>query len=1272
MKDSITFSFKKLLSFKKRAMLAFSLLCSMGSVMAQSPYCDPYYASQGGDCSTYYMSINAIDVKQGSTSLYSRSHTSSGYYGCPGASGQYTLVTSTPAFKLKAGGSYTIGFTTGPNYQVGVGVWIDLNGDNDFADANEWRSSGWCTPYLTPGSSTLQYFSLTIPTSITAGTTRMRVRTTYSSCTANDNGCTTYNYGEAEDYTITLASDPNEGGVTNIAVPTCSADVVATVSNLGNNDITGINIGWMVDGKAQTPNNYSKTIAIGSSVNVTLSPNFNFVDGQTYNLKVFTYGPNSTSDPDVSNDTARVTFKFIGPAGTPTTTDAVRCGPGKTLLQATTPYKTDSVVWYDKATGGSIVARGKNALSPFLFMGVNTFYAVAAKMSAPTSLANSMSGTTILSANFGSYNGGMIDMTPQADIVIDSFAINMYNGTSNSTYEIWYRTGAYSGNERTSSAWTFVGSGAARVLNIGGKNKAFLKIPELALKGGVTYGFYITTTPTTGNDLYATYGTSTYSNSDISITGGSYIYGQWASNGVYAPYNIDLQTYYRKSACPSARIPIKITVNPAPNGGGFAKGTPFQTTQPNTLGVISNPDIVANGDQLTYTLTPPTGYTNTGYGTKWTSTNLTLKTKKGYNIPNSYYTWTPPSGTNAGVLTFKPDTKLTDTLIYVSLRLADLGPYFCDSTITRHIFVAPRPNPDFSFPQPVCDGDAVVFDNKSTISTGGINYRWDLGTGNAADTSTAFTVVFKFPTYGTYMVTLKATSIPYGYVETKTIPVVVTEIPNINFKVVNACEKVAIQFVNNTTHSSTVAYAWDFGDPTTTLDKSTAKSPTWTYTNSGAYKVTLKATASGCTSELTKNANQFATPKASFNAPALICDKSDVQFTNTSTIKYGNMGYTWNFGDGGVSNFANPVHNFADAASKTVKMKAVSEFGCVDSMTKVLTLSESPKADFSWGPACNLTNTSFTFTGTKPASPAITNFNWNFAGEGTTTVENPSKLFSVVGRKNVTLTLVSNNGCSNSITKEVNVKLQSKADFISGDVCEDDDAVFTNKSVVSQGNLTYNWKFGDGNKSGAASPRHRYNIGGKSQTFNVTLVAVVPGGCSDSITKAVSVNASPDAGFTYKTSGRLVSFTAKQAGATLYQWRFGDGGNSTLANPQYHYLELPSGNYNACLAVVNAANCFAETCQTISITGGIDKLNKLSGVKIYPNPNKGNFTVTVEDPKSDIAIAVYNLLGDVVKVIETNSLKSTYNIDLNVANGVYMVKVTNGGLVSTQKITVSK
>jgi archaellum component FlaF (FlaF/FlaG flagellin family) len=584
-------------------------------------------------------------------------------------------------------------------------------------------------------------------------------------------------------------------GITSITMPLCSPTLVVGYTNLGTNVIDSAKINWSVNGTLQTQNRYNTSQKPGGGSTFTLAPDYNFVDGSTYSLKVWTSLPNNKADSVPTNDTSKLTFKYIGPAGTPSVKDVVKCGPGRAPLKATTVNAGDSVVWYDAASKGNLVARGKNTLSPPLFLGTNTFYAQGFKMGSPSKLANGMSGTTYLSGNYGSYNGGMIDMSPKSDIVIDSFAINFFTSTANSTYEIWYKTGTYSGNERAASAWTnVISGGVARIVNVSGRNRGYLKIPELSLKGGVTYAFYITTTPTTGNDLYATYGTSTYSNADVSITGGAYIYGQFASNGVYAPYNIDLETYYRKVSCPSARVPLVVTVNPSPNGASFDKSTPFQTTQPNTLGTSSNPDIVANGDQLTYTLTPPKGYINSGYGSKWIALNLSVKSKKGVDIDPSYYSWSTPSGSSAGVLTFKPDSKLTDTMVIVSLQLKDLGPYFCDSTILRHIYVAPRPNPDFKFNQPVCDGDAVVFDNTSSISSGGLIYRWDFGTGNPADTSDAYTTVFTFPTYGTYDVKLKATSIPYGYIEIKTIKVVVTEIPRIDFKVLNACEKVPVSF----------------------------------------------------------------------------------------------------------------------------------------------------------------------------------------------------------------------------------------------------------------------------------------------------------------------------------------------------------------------------------------------------------------------------------------------------------------------------------------------
>ena len=352
-------------------------------------------------------------------------------------------------------------------------------------------------------------------------------------------------------------------------------------------------------------------------------------------------------------------------------------------------------------------------------------------------------------------------------------------------------------------------------------------------------------------------------------------------------------------------------------------------------------------------------------------------------------------------------------------------------------------------------------------------------------------------------------------------------------------------------------------------------------------------------------------------------------------------------------------------------MKVISEFGCADSITKNIALAESPLAEFTHGPVCNLTNTNFQFTGTKPALPTFTTFKWDFEGEGSTTVESPSKLLSIIGKKNVTLTLTSNNGCVDAITKVLDVKLQSKADFNVTDVCEGENVVFVNKSTVSSGNLGYLWKFGDGNNSIAQSPRHVY-APGISQTYNVTMVAIVPGGCSDSITKPVTVNSKPISDFTYSLSGRLVTVKATQAGATSYHWDFGDGGTGASLSTNYHYLNYPSGNYTVCLSVTNAAECFSQTCKSLSISGSVQDVYQTTGSRIYPNPNTGGFNIDIENPSNDLTMEVYNLIGEKIASQKGNAVTSNYKFDLNVADGIYLVKISHNGNSTVSKITISK
>ena len=107
------------------------------------------------------------------------------------------------------------------------------------------------------------------------------------------------------------------------------------------------------------------------------------------------------------------------------------------------------------------------------------------------------------------------------------------------------------------------------------------------------------------------------------------------------------------------------------------------------------------------------------------------------------------------------------------------------------------------------------------------------------------------------------------------------------------------------------------------------------------------------------------------------CNLEEIEFMNASTIAIGNTGYNWTFNDGSVSNLSNPTHAFATPGSHTVKLKAVSEFGCTDETERTFTLNESPKADFSYTDACSETAVEFTREGSLP-SGANSIFEWDF------------------------------------------------------------------------------------------------------------------------------------------------------------------------------------------------------------------------------------------------------------------------------------------------------
>lgn len=223
-------------------------------------------------------------------------------------------------------------------------------------------------------------------------------------------------------------------------------------------------------------------------------------------------------------------------------------------------------------------------------------------------------------------------------------------------------------------------------------------------------------------------------------------------------------------------------------------------------------------------------------------------------------------------------------------------------------------------------------------------------------------------------------------------------------------------------------------------------------------------------------------------------------------------------------------------------------------------------------------------------------WNWDFGDPGSGTAntsnqENPTHTFSAPGTYTVTLEIITNNGCSDVITRQVTVDAVPSTDFNFQNVCEGLSHTFNNTTTIPIGAVSqYTWQFGDGATDGANNPTHQYTTPG---VYNVTLVATTPNGCTDSITKAAFYHPNPVASFEVLSACQdsvVLAFNGSSVGGGLdivnaWSWDFGDPGSpantSTLENPTHVYQN--SGSAVIQLVVRTGNGCADDTVAEVVI-----------------------------------------------------------------------------------------
>jgi gliding motility-associated-like protein len=494
----------------------------------------------------------------------------------------------------------------------------------------------------------------------------------------------------------------------------------------------------------------------------------------------------------------------------------------------------------------------------------------------------------------------------------------------------------------------------------------------------------------------------------------------------------------------------------------------------------------------------------------------------------------------------------------------------CTKTITQPVNVFSVPTANFAVQQ-TCMGNATAFTNQSSIVGGGaLNFSWNFGNGQ---TSNAVNPVITYNQTGSYPVTLIVTGPGNGCSDTITQNANVVPTPVPSFTLPGPCG-LSQQILNTSTVAAPATITqnnWNLGNG----QVSNQQNPTTNYFGPGTYNVSLTVTANnGCSAATSQPYTVFAFPNANFTAPQT-CSGTATQFTNTTTLQGpGILTHSWNFGNGATSNQANPLYTYPQHGTYTVTLISTGPGGCTDTVSHPLVIAPTPVASFTLPPSCGLSGI-ITNTSTVAAPGNLTQFNWNLGNGQISNQQNAPYNYNSPGLYNVTLTAITSDGCASSATQPFQVYSIPNAQFSAPQTCHPLPVVFTNSTTIQNSSVsTWQWSFGDGNTSNQASPQHVYGIHG---IYNATLIAIGPGGCSDTATQTVNVPPTPVAQFTLPPACGLTNTFTNQSSIlppgqiVTHQWSFGDGNSSGATSPTNSYTN--PGTYNVSLITVSDQGC---------------------------------------------------------------------------------------------------
>ena len=628
------------------------------------------------------------------------------------------------------------------------------------------------------------------------------------------------------------------------------------------------------------------------------------------------------------------------------------------------------------------------------------------------------------------------------------------------------------------------------------------------------------------------------------------------------------------------------------------------------------------------------------------------------------------------------------------VKLIATNKFGCVDSITKQVAtIYAKPTADFTIAKSdICIGTKAGFldNNNSTATNQTINqWHWFFGDGRDTITTTNATPHI-YTTLGTDSVKLVIQT-DKGCVSDTSVAhaIKINPLPTAAFIVPGSClTGGAVTFTDKSSvtpddgTNQPFTYSWVY-DPATASAIGTTKDGLYQYSATGTYQVSQTVTtAHGCSNTITQPfviAGSKPRPYFYVNHKDSLCNGFAVTVTDTSRIDIGTIGRVdvqWdasdpvvtvtNPGNGKPGTSTNYTHTYTGTGTHYIKLIAYAgtSTGCSDSVVLItpITIYPQPTAAFIVPGSCLTSGASVVFTDQSTITPDDgTNkpftYSWVYdpgPPVATGTSQNGTYNYTKVGLYNVSQTVTSQHGCTNTITQQFDIAGSQPipAFYVKpNSLCSNVPVFLTDTSridigVIKKVEIYWNWTgvsstpdvTDNSPSTGAANSSkiytHSYPALGADKVYAIRLVAYSGATCFHDTVINITVHGSPNVFF-----GALSDICLNASPLTLTATDLNSlpgsftylGPTGTISGNTFDpskLLPYTPGTYNIKAVYTTTAGCVDTTpANPIRVLG----LPKAYPIASYPLCEKRaiNFTDTSNAMGGTIVTRIWVIDGNV-------------------------------------------